>query len=153
MASRGRQSRARRVLSLQSSHNCKICHCTIVWIIVCIVIIKCQEYVYVYVNYIIVYTYELSIIVMYRFYNVSNINLYVMIKLSAISQNRCSWENVAKRGKMYGSCGKMCALKQTITTCKVFHTRHILPPSEIDVGLFWAVFTGTEGKHLFHRVG
>ena len=32
-------------------------------------------------------------------------------------------------------------------------TRHILPPSEIDLGLFWAVFTGLEGKKLFHRIG
>ena len=32
-------------------------------------------------------------------------------------------------------------------------TRHILPPSEIDLGLFWAVFTGSGGKHLFHRLG
>ena len=29
------------------------------------------------------------------------------------------------------------------------HTRHILPPSEIDLGLFWADFTDLEGKHLF----
>ena len=33
------------------------------------------------------------------------------------------------------------------------HTRHILPPSEIDLGLFEADFTDLEGKHLFHRIG
>ena len=33
------------------------------------------------------------------------------------------------------------------------HTRHILLPSEIDLRLFWADFTGSEGKHLFHRIG
>ena len=33
------------------------------------------------------------------------------------------------------------------------HTCHILPPSEIDLGLFWADFTDLEGKHLFHRIG
>ena len=33
------------------------------------------------------------------------------------------------------------------------HTRHILPASEIDLGLFWADFTGSEGKYLFHRIG
>ena len=33
------------------------------------------------------------------------------------------------------------------------HTCHILPPSELDWGLFLAVFTGLEGKHLFHRIG
>ena len=27
------------------------------------------------------------------------------------------------------------------------------PPSEIDLGLFWADFTDLEGKHLFHRIG
>ena len=33
------------------------------------------------------------------------------------------------------------------------HTCHILPPSEIDLGLFWADFAGSGGKHLFHRIG
>ena len=35
----------------------------------------------------------------------------------------------------------------------ILHTCHILPPSEIDWRLFLAVFTGSEGKHLFHRIG
>ena len=41
-----------------------------------------------------------------------------------------------------------------VTTFPIWvgHTRHILPPSEIDLGLFWAVFEGSEGKHLFHRI-
>ena len=33
------------------------------------------------------------------------------------------------------------------------HTCHIIPPSEIDLGLFWAHFTDLEGNHLFHRIG
>ena len=33
------------------------------------------------------------------------------------------------------------------------YTCHNLPPSEIDLGLFWADSTGLEGKHLFHRIG
>ena len=33
------------------------------------------------------------------------------------------------------------------------HTCHILPPSEIDLGLFFVVFTVSEGKCLFHRIG
>ena len=33
------------------------------------------------------------------------------------------------------------------------HTRHILPPSEIDLGLCLAVFAGAGGKYLFHRIG
>ena len=33
------------------------------------------------------------------------------------------------------------------------HTRHILLPSEIDSGPFWADFTDSEGKHLFHGIG
>ena len=33
------------------------------------------------------------------------------------------------------------------------HTCHILPPSEIDLGLRLAVFAGSGGKHLFHRIG
>ena len=33
------------------------------------------------------------------------------------------------------------------------HTCHILPPSEIDVGLCLAAFAGSGGKYLFHRIG
>ena len=33
------------------------------------------------------------------------------------------------------------------------HTCHILPPSEIDLGLCLAVFAGSEGRYLFHRIG
>ena len=35
-----------------------------------------------------------------------------------------------------------------ITILAIFY-----PPSEIDLGLFWADFTDLEGKHLFHRIG
>ena len=37
--------------------------------------------------------------------------------------------------------------------CSNHHTCHILPPSETDVGLCLAVFTGSGGKYLFHRIG
>ena len=33
------------------------------------------------------------------------------------------------------------------------HTCHILPPSEIDLGLCLPVFAGSGGKDLFHRIG
>ena len=33
------------------------------------------------------------------------------------------------------------------------HTCHILPPSEIDFGLCLAVFAGSGGKYLSHRIG
>ena len=33
------------------------------------------------------------------------------------------------------------------------HTCHILPPSEIDLGLCLAVLAGSGGKYLFHRIG
>ena len=33
------------------------------------------------------------------------------------------------------------------------HTCHILPPSEIDLGLCLAVFAGSGGKYVFHRIG
>ena len=33
------------------------------------------------------------------------------------------------------------------------HTRHILPPSEIDLGLCLAAFTSSEGQYIFHRIG
>ena len=35
----------------------------------------------------------------------------------------------------------------------VIHTCHILPPSEIYLGLCLADFTDLEGKHLFHTTG
>ena len=35
----------------------------------------------------------------------------------------------------------------------LFHTCHILLPSEIDLGLRLAVFAGSGGKHIFHRIG
>ena len=35
----------------------------------------------------------------------------------------------------------------------ISHTCHNLPPSEIDGELFLAVFTGSEGRYLFHRIG
>ena len=35
----------------------------------------------------------------------------------------------------------------------IAHTRHILPPSEIELGLFWADFAGSGKKHLLHRIG
>ena len=34
-----------------------------------------------------------------------------------------------------------------------FPTCHIIPPSEIDLGLFRADFADLEGKYLFHRIG
>ena len=34
-----------------------------------------------------------------------------------------------------------------------WHTRHILPPSEIKIGLCLVVFAGSEGRYLFHRIG
>ena len=37
--------------------------------------------------------------------------------------------------------------------CDPVHTCHILPPSEIDLGLCLAVFAGSGGKYLFHRIG
>ena len=35
----------------------------------------------------------------------------------------------------------------------IIHTCHILPPFEIDLGLRLAVFAGSGGKYLFHRIG
>ena len=35
----------------------------------------------------------------------------------------------------------------------LLHTCHILPPSGIDLGLRLAVFAGSGGKYLFHRIG
>ena len=35
----------------------------------------------------------------------------------------------------------------------ILHTCHILPPSEIDLGLCLPVFAGSGGKYSFHRIG
>ena len=45
------------------------------------------------------------------------------------------------------------SLDRVFSVARILHTRHILPPSEIDLGLFWADFTDLEGKYLFHRIG
>ena len=52
-------------------------------------------------------------------------------------------------------CITRSCLLSLLMTCRgrQHHTRHILLPSEIDLRLFWADFTGSEGKHLFHRIG
>ena len=47
----------------------------------------------------------------------------------------------------------MCIYIYIYTYTLHIHTCHILPPSEIDLGLFRADFTDFEGKHLFHRIG
>ena len=36
---------------------------------------------------------------------------------------------------------------------RIIYTCHNLPPSEIDLGLCWAVFAGSGGKYSFHRIG
>ena len=41
----------------------------------------------------------------------------------------------------------------TIIIIIILHTCHILPPSEIDLGLCFAAFAGSGGKSLFHRIG
>ena len=37
--------------------------------------------------------------------------------------------------------------------CGVLIPAIFYPRPEIDWGLFWAAFVGSEGKHLFHRIG
>ena len=41
----------------------------------------------------------------------------------------------------------------TSLNSRLSHTCHILPPSEIVLGLCLAVFAGSGGKYLFHRIG
>ena len=42
---------------------------------------------------------------------------------------------------------------RVLRSARDLHACHIIPPSEIGRGLFWAVFIGSEGKSLFHRIG
>ena len=37
--------------------------------------------------------------------------------------------------------------------CYDCHTCHVLPPSEIDLGLCLADFAGSGGRYLFHGIG
>ena len=48
-----------------------------------------------------------------------------------------------------------CSTTKSNIVCafRVYPTRHVLPPSEIDLGLCLAVFSGSEGRYLFHRIG
>ena len=50
-------------------------------------------------------------------------------------------------------CELAARCKQMKHMKHIVHTCHILPPSEIDLGLCLAVFAGSGGKHLFHRIG
>ena len=54
------------------------------------------------------------------------------------------------RGRVVDAC-PLRGLRKAGT--QLAHTCHILPPSEIDRGLFLAVFAGSEGRYLFHRIG
>ena len=67
-------------------------------------------------------------------------------------------KGISKMGDGSGHASKHRRVKRSLVFAKTTvaprqHTRHILPPSEIDLGLFWADFTDLEGKHLFHRIG
>ena len=56
------------------------------------------------------------------------------------------------------AAGTRLALQSILVKgCKFYsfqlHTCHILPPSEIDLGLCLAAFAGSGGKYPFHRIG
>ena len=81
----------------------------------------------------------------------SNSNM-VIIHIFAICYLRLPWGKYARtmftptmfsrgRNLLCGDFARQC------------HTCHILPPSEIDLGLSWADFAGSGGKHLLHRIG
>ena len=59
--------------------------------------------------------------------------------------------NLFQRGVDYGKY-EVCGLARA-PDFRQSHPRHILPPSEIDLGLCLAVFAGSGGKYLFHRIG
>ena len=67
---------------------------------------------------------------------------YSIVKAQRVDAN---WR--AMRGDAEG------AQQLLSSTCSEAHTCHILPPFEIDWGLFSAVFAGSEGKSLIHRIG
>ena len=48
---------------------------------------------------------------------------------------------------MYDPCPRARRARSKVHIC------HILPPSEIDLGLRLAVFAGSGGKYLLHRIG
>ena len=68
------------------------------------------------------------------------------ISLLSLQKQPNTAPNLFQRGVEYGKYGG--AANEWMNA----HTRHILPPSEIDGGLFLAVFTGSDGRYLFHRI-
>ena len=68
-------------------------------------------------------------------------------KLRIVTQLPPSLEYVLRRGET--------PAKKTGTSPDGYlaHTCHILPPSEIDLGLRLAVFAGSGRKYLFHKIG
>ena len=63
--------------------------------------------------------------------------------------------NIECNSIIYIECNSICICSSIMYTleCIYSHTCHILPPSEIDLGLCLAVFAGSGGRYLFHRIG
>ena len=74
--------------------------------------------------------------------------MHIYIYIYTQVPNHVDIESIESRPNMFESLGNV-----NRQSGRILHSRHILPPSEIDLGLFWAVFTGSEGKYLFHRIG
>ena len=70
--------------------------------------------------------------------------MYIYIYIythNAIYYNTIKWDH-SRRGQHHGRL-------PLVYMCMYMYTCHILPPSEIDLGLLWADFTDLERKHLF----
>ena len=74
--------------------------------------------------------------------------LLVVVVVVVLTERRC-----AGRKKVRQTCMVVIVRRRLAAKVHNDHTCHNLPPSEIDGGLFLAIFTGSEGGYLFHRIG
>ena len=109
-----------------------------------------SDYIYVYIHiYIYIYIYIYMCMYVYThmyIYIYIYIYTYIYIYIYILSFHR-----EPRRAPDAGRVSPRRTLEIRRVACG--HTCHILPPSEIGLGLCLAVFAGSGGKYLFHRIG
>ena len=106
---------------------------------------------YIYI-YIIQYNTCMTIIIIILIIVVVVVVVEIIIIIVIIVIARLAWHG---RGTTPPSehSERLTPRRPKIQNPELLHTCHILPPSEIDLGLWLPVFAGSGGKHLFHRIG
>ena len=96
-------------------------------------------HIYIYI-YIYIYTYVYTLI-----------DICVSLFMYGLGPQSYSWLLTAIKSLLQLLAAVVIAI--VIAVVIAIHTCHILPPSEIDLGLCLAGFAGSGGKYLFHRIG